>query len=183
MKRTVISFVLGMFLLTLVSAATAQTSTPQDVLNKFLKLDFDGARLDSDGFKKVFPLTDWPDAPGYDSSFIVKSYKLGESSIKGGQATIVVTYDVVGFIGGNTMWEAYADNPSSETFKDQVRISYELLLKNGKWKVHGPNEAPHISIDVALKNEEELLADKSRDAEEHKAYQKIVDALRKIGKP
>jgi hypothetical protein len=53
-------------------------------------------------------------------------------------------------------------------------------LKNGKWKIHGPNELPHISIDLALKNEEALLADKSRDADEHKAYQQIVDTLRKL---
>src|SRR5215831_8713240 len=161
-------------------SVNGQTATPQDVLDKFLKLAFEGARLDSDGFKKVFPLTDWKDAPGYDSSIIVRSYKVGPAEIKGGQAKIVVTYEVVGMIAGNTVWEAYTNNSSSETFKDQVSIPYELVLKNGRWKVHGPNEVPHISIDVALKNEEALLADKSREAEEHKAYQQIVEALRKL---
>jgi len=170
------------FTLVLFFAVTAsgQTSSPQVVLDKFLKLDFDGARLDSNGMKRVFPLTDWKDMPGYDSSIIVRSYKAEPPQIRGAAAKIVVTYDVVGMIAGNTMWEPYADNPSSETFKDQVKISYELILKNGSWKVHGPDEVPHISIDVALKNEEELLADKSRDPDEHKAYQKIVDALRKL---
>jgi hypothetical protein len=167
----------GLFLL-FVATANGQASTPQAALNKFLKLDFDGARLDSDGFKKVFPLTDWKDAPGYDSAIIVRSYKVGAPSIRGGAAKIVVTYDVVGLIAGNTMWEAF--KVSSESFKDQVQIPYELVLKNGSWKVHGPNELPHISIEVALKNEEELLADKSRDPDEHKAYQQIVDALRKL---
>jgi hypothetical protein len=171
--------IFGIFVLCAVSAG-GQTSTPQEVLNKFLKLDFDGARLDSEGFKKVFPLTDWPDAPGYDSSIIVRSYKVGEPQVQRSQAKIVVTYEVVGMIAGNTAWEAYADNPKSETFKDDVTITYVLVLKNGKWKVHEPNQAPHISIDVALKNEEALLADKSREADEHKAYQNIVDALRKL---
>ena len=170
---------LALFLV-FVAGVSGQTSTPQGVLDKFLKLDFEGARLDSDGFKNVFPLTDWVDAPGYDSSIIVRSYKAGAPQIRGGEAKIVVTYDVVGMIAGNTMWEPYAGNPSSESFKDQVSISYELILKKGSWKVHGPNEVPHISLDVALKNEEALLADKSRDPDEHKAYQQIVDALRKL---
>jgi hypothetical protein len=169
----------GLFLF-FVATACGQASTPEVVLGKFLKLDFEGARLDSDGFKKVFPLTDWKDAPGYDSSIIVRDYNAGPPQVQGGHAKIVVTYDVVGMIAGNTMWEPYAGNPASEAFKDQVKISYELILKNGTWKVHGPNEVPHISIGVALKNEEELLADKSRDADEHKAYQQIVDALRKL---
>jgi hypothetical protein len=169
----------GLFLL-FVTTAGGQASAPQGVLDRFLKLDFLGARLDSDGFKKVLPLTDWNDAPGYDSSIIVRGYKAAEAEARGDKATIVVTYDVVGMIAGNTMWEAYAANPSSDSFKDQVKISYELILKNGKWKVHGPNELPHISLDLALKNEEALLADKSRDADEHKAYQQIVDALRKL---
>jgi hypothetical protein len=169
----------GLFLF-VVATASGQASTPQLVLDKFVKLDFEGARLDSDGFKKVFPLTDWKDAPGYDSAIIVRGYKAGPPQVQGGKAKIVVTYDVLGMIAGNTMWEPYAGNPSSESFKDQVKISYELILKNGNWKVHAPNELPHISIDVALKNEEQLLADKSRDADEHKAYQQIVDALRKL---
>ena len=171
--------VIVLFLLA-VAGANGQTATPQDVLNKFLKFDFDGARLDSDGFKKVFPLTDWPHAPGYDSSIIVRSYKVGAPQVRGSEATIVVTYDVVGMIAGNTAWEAFTGDASSETFKDQVKMSYQLVLKHGRWKVHEPNEVPHISIEVALKNEEALLADKSRDADEHKAYQQIVDALRKL---
>jgi hypothetical protein len=180
MTRRSLALTTVALLLLLGSAANAQTATPQDVLSKFLRLDFDGARLDSDGFKKVFPLTDWPDAPGYDSSVIVRGYKAGTPQIRGGEAKIEVTYDVVGIIAGNTMWEPYTGNPSSESFKDQVKMSYELVLKNGRWKVHGPNEVPHISIDVALKNEEALLADKSRDPDEHKAYQQIVEALKKL---
>jgi hypothetical protein len=180
MKRRSLGVAVIALFLFAVSGVNAQTAGPQDVLNRFLKLDFDGARLDSDGFKKVFPLTDWPDAPGYDSSIIVRSYKAEGPHIRGGEAKIVVTYDVVGMIAGNTVWEPFAGNTSSETFKDQVKISYEVVLKNGRWKVHGPNELPHISIDVALKNEEALLVDKSRDPEEHKAYQQIVDALKKL---
>jgi hypothetical protein len=180
MRRTLLRLSALPLLLFLASGVIGQSATPQDVLNKFLKLDYDGARLDSDGFKKVFPLTDWEDAPGYDSSIIVRSYKAGLPRISGAEAKIEVTYEVVGMIAGNTMWEAYSGDSASETFKDQIRISYELILKNGRWKVHGPNEVPHISIDVALKNEEALLADKSRDAEEHKAYQQIVEALKKL---
>lgn len=180
MRRTSLGVAAVAFFLFAVAGVNGQTSTPQDVLNKFLKLDFDGARLDSEGFKKVFPLTDWPDAPGYDSSIIVRSYKAEPPQIRGNAAKVVVTYDVVGMIAGNTMWEPYKGDPSSESFKDQVKISYELVLKNGRWKVHEPNEAPHISLDLALKNEEALLADQSRDPEEHKAYQQIVDALKKL---
>ena len=180
MRKTSLGVALIVLLFSALAAVNGQTTTPQDVLNKFLKLDFDGARLDSDGFKKVFPLTDWPDAPGYDSSIIVRGYQVGSPQIRGGEATIAVTYEVVGMIAGNTSWEAYKGDASADSFKDQVKMSYKLVLKNDRWKVHEPNEVPHISIDVALKNEEALLADKSRDADEHKAYQQIVDALRKL---
>ena len=172
--------VLAIISMCVVSIARGQASTPTAVLNNFLKLDFDGARLDSDGFKKVFPLTDWKDAPGYDSSVIVRGYKVGPPSVRGGTATIVVTYDVVGFIGGNTMWEAYNEKAPTETFKDQVRVPYELVTKNGRWRVHGPDVGPHISVDVALKNEEALLSGSPSDSDEHKSYQQIVDALRKL---
>ena len=67
--------ILIIFSICIVSAAPGQAANPQAVLNNFLKLDFDGARLDSDGFKKVFPLTDWKDAPGYDSSVIGASFQ------------------------------------------------------------------------------------------------------------
>ena len=166
--------------LALVQSASAQTQTAQDVLTQFVKLDFGGARLDSDGFKKVFPLTDWPDAPGYDSSIIIKSYKIGAPTMRAGKTVIPVTYDVVGFMSGNVMWEAYADNPNSESFKDQVKVNYELVTKKGQWKVHEPDTLPHISVAVALKNEEALLAEAAAGSDEQKSYQKIVDALRKI---
>jgi len=172
--------ILALFSMCIVSTAHGQTSNPQADVNNFLRLDLDGARLDSDGFKKVFPLTDWKDAPGYDSSIIVRGYKAGRPSVTGGRAAIVVTYDVVGFIGGNTAWDAYNEKAPTETFKDQVRIRYELIMKNGKWKVHGPNEAPHISVDVALKNEESLLAESTNGSDEQKSYKQIVDALRKL---
>src|SRR3954470_4689400 len=159
----------SLFVLVAVTA-NGQTSTPQATLDQFLKLDFDGARLDSDGFKQILPLTVWKDSPGFDSTIVVRGYKAGEPSIQGNRAKILVTYDVVGMIGGNTMWEAYEGNSPAESFKDQVRISYNLVLRNGRWKVEGPNELPHVSIAVTLKNEEELLADKTRDPEEHKAY-------------
>ena len=164
--------------LTLFQSASAQTA--QDVLTKFVKLDFDGARLDSDGFKKVFPLTDWPDAPGYDSAIIIKSYKIGAPTERSGKTFIPVTYEVVGFMSGNVMWEAYADNPNSESFKDQVKVNYELVSKKGQWKVHEPDTLPHISVAVALKNEEALLAEAAAGSDEQKSYQKIVNALRNI---
>src|SRR2546426_4314532 len=115
--------ILALFSMCITSAALGQASSSA-VLNDFLKLDFDGARLDSDGFKKVFPLTDWKDAPGYDSSVIVRGYKVGQPSVRGGKAMVEVTYDVVGFIGGNTAWESYNEKAPTETFKDQVRIRY-----------------------------------------------------------
>jgi len=172
--------ILALVSMCIVSTAHGQASNPQAVLNNFLKLDFDGARLDSDGFKKVFPLTDWKDAPGYDSSVIVRGYKVGQPSVRGGKATIEVTYDVVGFIGGNTMWEAYNAKVPTETFKDQVRVQYELVTRNGAWKVHGPDVGPHISVDVALKNEESLLAESTSGSDEQKSYKQIVDTLRKL---
>lgn len=172
--------ILVLFSMCIVPAALSQASNPQTVLNNFLKLDFEGARLDSDGFKKVFPLTDWKDAPGYDSSVIVRGYKVGQPSVRGGKATVEVTYDVVGFIGGNTVWEAYNEKAPTDTFKDLVRVQYELVTKNGAWKVHGPDVGPHISVEVALKNEESLMAESTSGSDEQKSYKQIVDALRKF---
>ena len=103
--------------------------------------------------------------------------RCGFSRIQSFQTQQIEAYSFRGF---EAAWEAYNGKAPTETFKDQVRIKYELIMKNGKWKVHGPDEAPHISVEVALKNEETLLAESPNGSDDQKSYRQIVEALRKL---
>jgi hypothetical protein len=152
----------------------------EDILKQFLKLDYDGAGLSTDGNGKIHPLTTWEDGPGWDACIVVTGYKIGEPRNSGMDVIIPVTYEVLGMVSGGVEWIPLSKKNRSNTFGDQVDVDYVLAKIDGGWKIKGPQIYPHVSLDVALEMHERNLADIPADMKIQKDKENILAILRKL---
>ncbi|MFA6148236.1 MAG: hypothetical protein WC899_08515 [bacterium] len=154
--------------------------SPEDVLDKYMKMDMEGYRIYDNN--DIYELTDWNADPGYDVEVIIRGYKRGKTIFKGNKALIRVRYDVVGFVNGGVNWEPYDGKHLTENNKGQIDIIYELIRKNGKWKIRNPNPFPHISLATSLAFNESQLPGPSGEPEIQKDMKNVVNILRGLSK-
>lgn len=131
MRRILIIF--ATFLLLPISFTMA-ADTPIDVVRKFCQLDYEGARLSSEGFKKLQPLIAYPDEPGWDIAIGIRSFKIKSENIHGNKAEVVVEYDI------DQSWPPGLDIGNTEVV--------ELVKSNGIWKIEKYIDYPRVSSKV-----------------------------------
>lgn len=111
-------------------------STPEDIVQKFCQLDADGMRLRGDTWRqRVLPLVTWTEEAG-DMIFIIESFKVSKATVNGDKATVPVDYVTI----GSTDFIQFA-NPSPKWVNT---YSYQLVKKNGLWKIDAPISGPHV---------------------------------------
>lgn len=111
-------------------------STPEEVVQKFCQLDADGMRLRGDTWRKsVLPLVTQVEEAG-DMIFVIESFKVGKATLNGDKATVPVDYVTI----GSTDFIQFS-NPSPKWVNP---YPYQLVKKNGVWKIDGPISAPHV---------------------------------------
>lgn len=132
--------------------------TAQGVVEAFCRSDYRGDGLNSQTWPRMQRYTVWEDAPGWDRLIVVSGFKLSGQHISDKKAEIVVRYDVVATIDAG-------ERSSEVTFVSESRqIAFQLELVNQKWKIHEPQDPPHISVEKAiqiLKGEIKHQKDKS----------------------
>ena len=77
-KCKVALLVIVPFILSCFFTAYANDSTPESVIKKFYQADFEGAKLSSEGYKRIKPLITWEHEPGWDLVFITKEAKINK---------------------------------------------------------------------------------------------------------
>ncbi|MDD1777112.1 MAG: hypothetical protein LUQ65_03015 [Candidatus Helarchaeota archaeon] len=124
----------------------ALPNTPRGLAQLFCKLDFEGVRLSTDNYQKSvmpqFLVEAEQESPGWDTVVLISKYKIEKEIIKGKQATVTVSYQVVGIM-------------SNELTVSNHKEPYTFRLKKqqNKWVLLEPYDLPqHISIDTAIKH-------------------------------
>lgn len=148
-----------------VAADRNTTVAPEAIVQKFCELDAKGTRLSSETFNNIVDLITWPEEGG-DEMIVIESFTVGKATYKNGKASVPVYYvnigstDFMDFSTPKTTWA----NP----------YVYQLLLKNGHWKIDEPISSPHVDWKTAITYIQNLQkSEPDRKAPLQKIIQKI----------
>lgn len=144
------------------------TPTPEDVVQKFCQLDAKGSRLSSETFSNVVDLITWPEEGG-DEMVVIDSFTVGKAIYKDGKASVPVYYNNI----GSTDFTDFS--PPKPTWPNPY--VYQLVIKNGQWRIDEPVSSPHVDWKAAISYIQNLQkAEPDRKAPLKKIIQKIEKA-------
>jgi len=151
------------------------SSTPEEVVQKFCQLDADGMRLRGDTWRQsILPLVTWVEEAG-DVIFIIDRFKVGKAKVNGDKATVPVDYVTI----GSTNFIQFS-NPSPKWLNP---YPYQLVKKKGVWKIDGPISAPHVHFKIAIDSLRTLQkAESARKAALEAIIQQINNAKKQLHK-
>lgn len=107
---------------------------PKRVVEQFCKLDANGARLSTEGWKKIAPFVTWS-AEMHDEIMpgehinIIKKYRVKNVVIFNAKAKVDVEYIILGLTDTFTFF------PSEQQV---ITVSYDLVLQNNTWRIKAP---------------------------------------------
>lgn len=124
----------------------AYPSTPEAVVEAFVKADFDGTANYYIGDIKIRAIYTQPGseyARAYDGFGVVKSYKIKKIMQTPTEAAVQVIYQLIS--------KSDVNKKGLEWGQEDVKQVYKLALKNGSWKITAPNVDPYVSTTTAIK--------------------------------
>ena len=91
--------------------------------------------------------------PTWDKLTVISDFQILEEKTDKMRAVVLVGYDVVGFLNGET-WR-----PALTPKEQRQLIEFKLHIKNGHWRITGPVIEPHVSAKAAVKHLDGLIAE------------------------
>ena len=153
--RLLLSFVIACFIVTgWVKAEENQkhaANGPEEVVAEYCKADSEGATLSTENYNKsgIAALL-WKVeeiGPAWDYAILIKAFRVGSVSMKGGQSEVIVEYSVIGEWGMDV-----------EIKRQTERYKFQVKQVQGSWKLLDPVDLPpHISVPTAIRHIEELM--------------------------
>jgi hypothetical protein len=135
-------------------AQSNKPKSPEEVVRQYCDLDFEGARLSSEGFSKLAGLYSWPGEPGWDRLTVIKRFHVnGAKQIDARHAVVPVEYVQVGTLGD-------AFTPSEKT----ENVRFRLIKKGSDWLITSPIIQPHVSPSAAMHHIEGLIRDEGEES-------------------
>lgn len=167
------SLLFFIFLNGIIKYANAAEMNPEEVVKQYYIADFNGVRLSGNTYAAITPLVSWKNEPGWDYAFIVDKIKINKIDRQISKDTIIeVKYHVIGIIG-----EELAEYDFYEV------IDFSLSNKGKQWKINAPIPPPHISVNAAVKNLEELIKverEEMKDNNRINKFKHIIERLKKV---
>jgi hypothetical protein len=145
--------VLGIVLGTTTCIYGEMPKSPQGVVEKYCSLDGQGANINASNpnAKAIYDLLINEDEAGYDTSVIIKSYRIGKVSTGKESADVEVIYAVLGTLAAGSHAKR---NPHAET------VNFHLTLVDKSWKIDGLRIPPHLTqVWILSKMRRSLAAD------------------------
>ena len=134
-------------------------------------LDYEGARLDGQGWAKVEPLVTWRSNPDYAQINVISRYTVDADPTEShGKFTVTVHYRL---LGSYNLVTGYVREPPNSV----QQVSYVVSGTNGEWRIlDSDNGLPHPSRAAMLK----WLNDKLNATQDEPAKLRYQDALRQL---
>lgn len=167
--RKLFSFLAINFIFMSVSKATepqdpcGSKSQSKQVLECFLKLDFQGLRLKGETSQKAYELTSWEETPGWDAVIMIKQYVVKNQPCK--EAKTNTECFNVSFSEYGPVYSDFKGNRVSQKPKTND-LYFVLERKNSDWSISQPEAyAPRVGVSYVRKHVQELI-----DTETIKSY-------------
>ena len=169
------------FVAGVVSAVAAQFDMPlnhaqqdtrladvRELVSKYCRLDYEGARLDGQGWSKLEPLVSWRSNPEYSEINVISRYTVDADPAENhGKYTVIVHYRLLGSYNLVTGYVREAPNSVQD-------VSYVVGGTNGDWRIlDSENSLPHPSRTAMLK----WLNDKLNAAQDEPSKMRYQQAL------
>jgi hypothetical protein len=114
----------------------------------------------------------WPDEPGWDCWWLAKGYRIGPASKDSKRVVIPVTYERVGLFCVDSQFQP-------EEKEETVR--YELVRKQGKWKVDGPTpDYPYVGLSAVKDDLSKTISDAKQPPELRAQARRALASIDKL---
>jgi hypothetical protein len=142
-----------------------------ELVSKYCRLDYEGARLDGQGWAKVQPLVSWRINPEYSEINVISRYTVDtEPTLNHGKYAVTVHYHLLGSYNLGTGYAREAPG-SVQT------VEYTVTDTNGDLRItDSENGLPHPSRATMMK----WLNEKLSSAQDELAKVRYGDALRQL---
>ncbi|HUI83911.1 MAG TPA: hypothetical protein VL240_06795 [Candidatus Binatia bacterium] len=148
-----------------------QPAQIRELVSKYCRLEYEGTRLDPQGWPKFQPLVWWTSAPQYPQIDVVARYVVdNEPASSHGKYTVSVHYRLLGIYD---LVSGYAPEAPG-AMQD---VEFTVTLENSEWRIaDAENTYPHPSRAAMLK----WLNEKLSTAQDESARNRYQDALKKL---
>ena len=136
MKAILGTFAIILAVSSVVRAELPYPTFPAGVVAAYLNEDAAGSGWSSETFPRLIHYAVWPDAPGWDTITVIKSFAILDTTVSGNKAKVKVVYGVLGQLGNDTFKKAIASEAAT----------YSLSRANGQWTIEEPQLMPHIAV-------------------------------------
>lgn len=174
-------------------ADSIRNQDPLSTVEKFLKLDYEGARLSADSYASVDSLVVW-DENGWDMSVVVGGYKITGIYSSNDSFHVQVDYDVLGITGGLNWIAADSSYFTPSEWERDCSVTFLVTSHPSGWRISGeviPDTTghlistraipPHVAPEIELRHLEELMSEGHiRGEGDLRRYSFIVGELKKI---
>ncbi|MGC2112142.1 MAG: hypothetical protein WA655_21670 [Candidatus Korobacteraceae bacterium] len=123
-----------------------QPAQTRELVSKYCRLDYDGARLNPQSWSKIQPLVWWKTSPEYNKINVIARYTVDPGSSSGHtKYTVTVHYRLLGTLD---LANGYVPEPENTT----QDVSYVVSSENSDWRIaDAENTLPHPSRAAMLK--------------------------------
>ena len=151
-----------------------KSAETRELVSKYCRLDYEGARLNAPDWSKLQPLVWWKTNPDYTQMDIVTRYTVeGEPSSNRGKYNVTVQYRTLGIFD---LVAGYVSEPANSV----QEVNYTVSAVNGEWRIlDADNTMPHPSRPAMIKWLNSRISG-TTDAAARKIYE---DALRQLQTP
>jgi len=142
-----------------------------ELVSKYCRVDYEGARLDGQGWAKVQPLVSWRSNPEYAEINVISRYEVEtDPTADHGKYTVIVHYHLLGSYSLTTGYAREAPGALQT-------VEYTVTDTNGDLKItDSGNSLPHPSRATMLK----WLNDKLSATQDEPAKKRYQDALQQL---
>lgn len=143
----------------------------RELVSKYCRLDYEGARLDGQGWSRAEPLVSWRNNPEYSEISVISRYTVDpEPAENHGKYTVTVHYRLLGSYNLETGYVREAPDSVQE-------VNYIVTGTNGDWRISdSDNNLPHPSRAAMLK----WLNEKLIASQDEHAKTRYEEALRQL---
>jgi hypothetical protein len=182
LRKIVFIFGIIALLSTLGAAQTRDNGgrTPETVVERFCRLDQDGALLSPEGIQQIQPNLMWLPTPKWLNMYVVRNSRVVGQKITGSKdASVTVEYDRLGYIKNGKFEAARATRRSvyqlqmSEEEWKQVDGESVLQESEPRWRLRRQTQ-PHLSISAAISYLQKLQNESADDSERADYEQQIA---------
>jgi hypothetical protein len=151
--------------------ADTKTADIREVVSKYCRLDYEGARLDGQGWAKIEPVVSWKSNPDYAEINIISRYMVDpELTESHGKYTVTVHYRLLGSYNLVTGYVPEAPNTPQNVEYTVTDIKGDVRILDSE------NTLPHPSRAAMLK----WLNEKLNATQDDVAKRRYQDALRQL---